>query len=638
MGFSAEGYRLLELLVNAPSVSQGSVGQGASNGHFSSKLATQRYTHPMKLSFRLVALALTLAYTSSFGAQAAGTLHARVRATYSAPQPASPVGGAQIVDAGWIKDAVTKHERVQLRHAEIRGRLELQDLTVENQFDLGDCIIRDYADFSHTTFQRDVFFSDATFLGGVSFQAATFEHKATFQRTHFADGAIIFEEAHFLDVFTAEGAQFGSSTASTASPAVFAHARFDATSDFGMSVFNGGADFIRAQFAGQGYFAGAQFLATADFGRAHFFDWTTFGSGEPPNFNSTFSSKAFFIETQFDSITWFNGVSFKDDAEFLGARFGSEAYFLGVTFGGLASFDRAQILGSALFSPQEGALTSDFAKPAHFLRSARFPGARLNSEARFVGVIFDDKAEFVGTHFEGDAHFERSLFRGPVSFRSTAFRAVYFTATASDSGSQFAKDVDLLGCTYDWIQVYWPSLLRYPNGRSRIQPFDRQPYIELADFLRRSGSESDADAVYLERQRVESRNLKGWRKLEDILYSWVANYGIDLWNEAVIALIFVVIGMLVFSRRGAVVKTDGTSHPATAISLRSAFFFAVHQFLPLSLPAKPPWSPSRTALKFGRVRIPTTAATYANFLQIIGWILIPLAAAALAGVLRRAAQ
>src|SRR5271166_6860506 len=106
-------------------------------------------------------------------------LHADVLAPSPATQDTSAVDGARIVDASWIKDAITKHERIQLRHVVIRGRLELQDLTIEDQFDLGDCVVKDYADFSHTTFKRDAFFSDATFLGGVSFQNAAFEHKAT---------------------------------------------------------------------------------------------------------------------------------------------------------------------------------------------------------------------------------------------------------------------------------------------------------------------------------------------------------------------------------------------------------------------------------------------------------------------------
>jgi len=69
---------------------------------------------------------------------------------------------------------------------------------------------------------------------------------------------------------------------------------------------------------------------------------------------------------------------------------------------------------------------------------------------------------------------------------------------------QFGDDVDLLGCTYDRIEINWPSLLRYPNGQSRIHPYNRQPYVELEEVLRKAGFEEGADEVYAERRRVEN--------------------------------------------------------------------------------------------------------------------------------------
>ena len=200
---------------------------------------------------------------------------------------------------------------------------------------------------------------------------------------------------------------------------------------------------------------------------------------------------------------------------------------------------------------------------------------------------------------------------------------------------QFAKDIDLLECTYDRIQVDWQSLLRYPNGQSRVQPFDHQPYIQLAEVLRRAGSEKDADAIYAERLRVQSTKLSGWRKLQDWVYRVFANYGIDLWHEFWAALIVLLFGAFVFSRPAAVVSSESSGKIEGTISWRNAFFLAVHQFFPLSLPVKPEWDPSRRALLKWRRFTLLTAATYANFLHIFGWILVPLGVAAVAGVLRR---
>ena len=257
--------------------------------------------------------------------------------------------------------------------------------------------------------------------------------------------------------------------------------------------------------------------------------------------------------------------------------------------------------------------------------------SRCSTGSRLMAV----RSFFVGAHFNGDAHFETSVFWSPVSFRSGIFHAVSFSQTAKGETPQFGSDVDLLGCTYDRIEVYWPSLLRYPNGQSRIHPYNRQPYIELEDVLRKAGHEKDADRVYAEGRRVE--NDRGWRKVWDRLYCIGANYGIDLWHELGFAIVlFLSIGGWVFSRPGAV--AIGESRSPRTIAWYKAIPLAVHQFLPLSLPAKPEWAPSNRVLCRLRGCTILTAATYANFLHILGWILVPLAVAALAGLLRHAGQ
>jgi len=517
---------------------------------------------------------LFLIHNQGLGADTPDALHQRILAGDQIYLSASAPEDARTINANWIKEAVMNHVRIQIRNAVIHGRLDLQDSSFEQEFDLAGCVVKNYADFSHTTFKRDFFASDAVFVSGVSFQSVTFEHRASFQRTRFEGDPIIFNDAHFLAEFSAEEAKFGSKGGGTT---VFTHARFDALADFAMSVFSVNAHFITTHFLGQGYFPGARFEGSADFSRAHFFDVTTFGAGAPASFNATFEGQAIFIETQFDSFAWFNGVSFPGEVDFINARFSSRVEFRGTTF---------------------------------------------------------DNAEFIATHFDSDAHFENAVFLGPSSFRGAIFHAVYFSTTESEGKLQFRNDIDLLGCTYDRIQINWRSLLQYPNGQSRIHPYDRQPYIELEEVLRKAGFEADADEVYAERRRVE--NGKGRRKLGDRLYWLIANYGIDLWHEIIVSLGFLLIGMWVFSRPRAVVT--GESESETTISWRHALFLAVRQFLPFSLPVRPRWNPSRHVLcRWQRCPL-LTAATYANLLQIVGWVLIPLAAAWLAGVLRHTAQ
>ena len=576
-------------------------------------------------------LLLFLLHNQKLKADTPDALHQRILAGGQIYLSPSAPEDTRTINADWIKEAVLNHARVQIRNAVIRGRLDLQDFSVEQDFDLAGCTVQDYADFSHTTFKRDVFASDVVFASGVSFQSVTFEHKSTFQRTRFEGAPIIFSDAHFIGVFSAAEARFVPKGGGTA---IFTHARFDSTADFAFSFFGSDAHFITTQFGGQGYFPGARFGGSADFSRAHFFDITTFGAGTPSNFNASFVGQAFFVETQFDSITLFTGVTFDSDVNFFSARFGPLAQFSGTTFKGSAVFDRVEIVGAAKFSSQQPDATSDLSQSAHFEKTVSFSAVHFGSVARFSGVRFDDKTEFIGAHFDNDAHFENSLFQAPTSFRSAIFRAVYFSTTEAGKTRQFGSRVDLLGCTYDRIQVNWRTLFKYPDGQSRIDPYDRQPYVELEEVLRRSGFAEDADAVYAERRRVENLKMKGLRKFFDCLYGLIANYGIDLWNELELAAVFIVFGTLIFACPGAVVKNG----KEMSIPRWTAFFFAFHQFLPFSLPVKPEWTPSKRGLLKWRHKPLVTAASYANFLQIVGWILIPLAAAAMSGVLRHTAQ
>jgi uncharacterized protein YjbI with pentapeptide repeats len=393
-------------------------------------------------------------------------------------------------------------------------------------------------------------------------------------------------------------------------------AAFTAGVSFQSAVFQQRAMFQRTRFEG----------GPINFADAHFF--AEF-SAEEASFG-TKSATAVFVHARFDATADFAKSVFNIDVMFNSTQFLGTGFFPGARFRGpYADFSRAHFFDLAIFG---GGPPADF--NATFEGQAIFTGTQFDSSAVFNGVSFDGRSGFVGARFDGDADFETSVFRGPVSFRSAIFHAVYFSKTATGEMPQFGDDVDLLGCTYDRIEINWPSLLRYPNGQSRIHPYNRQPYVELEEVLRKAGFEEGADEVYAERRRVE--NGKGFRKLWDRLYWLTANYGIDLWHEFIGSLGFLLMGMWVLSRPSAVV--NGESGSETTISWWSALCLAVRQFLPFSLPVKPRWTPSRHVLCRWQRWPLLTAATYANLLQIVGWILIPLAAAWFAGVLRHAAQ
>lgn len=496
--------------------------------------------------------------------------------------------------------------------------------------------------FAFTIFDADVHFISAQFAGEGFFPGARFGRQVSFQRARFFDittfgsglshnkynatfvGKAFFTEAQFDSTVGFQGVVFDSDVD-------FSNARFLSLAAFGETIFKLRSTFSRVQFGSYAQFTRAEFLNDAAFDSAQFNNVADFSGGNKMDSGAIFGARAIFQITRFRGFADFQGVEFRRSAEFVDAAFENDAYFVGTIFEGDAAFDRVQIMGAALYSPKDGVVTSKFAQSARFLNKGSFSGAQFGSGVRFTKVRFDGPTDFGGTRFGGDAHFEGSEFIGPTSFRSAAFRVLYLSGPETGKQQQFKSDIDLLGCTYDRIQVDWRSLLRYPTGQSRVQPYDRQPYIELEAVLRKSGSDEDADAVYAERRRAESQKSKGSSKIKNYLYWLTANYGIDLSHEFIIASLFLGIGAFLFAQAGAVLL--GESGSEDKISWYQALAVAVRQFLPFGLPVKSIWTPSRRIIFMF-----VSPAVYANFLQLLGWLLIPLAVAWFAGFLRHGAQ
>ncbi len=77
-----------------------------------------------------------------------------------------------------------------------------------------------------------------------------------------------------------------------------------------------------------------------------------------------------------------------------------------------------------------------------------------------------------------------------------------------------------------------------------------------------------------------------------------------------------------------------------AISLWDAFGLSFHQFLPVDLPIEPQWilSTDLIEVKVWADKVLSVwirPSSYANFLRLAGWVLVPLGIAALTGLLRR---
>lgn len=530
--------------------------------------------------------------------------------------------------------------------------------------------------FNQATFSSDADFLGTQFGGDAEFGGARFEKEVRFWHTHFLAVAVFNKDPGNKHLAVRFHGVAGFFDTQFDSDVIFTGVTFDRDARFDNSHIQGCAYYRGAKFRGSAVFVGAVVGDVGDFSGVHF--------GGPALFNHAIFKRGALFRS--DAKTGVPPVVFEKATDFTAVRFGGNVEFDDAKFNSELKLEHAEIEGRALFRGAEftssvrptfrGAVFDQEAwfDQAKFNHGANFSGSQFRSEARFLGATFDDDTSFSEAHFAGfaqfsseanpgdnnatrgtsfdlvtfdharfdnDADFSMTRFKGRTSFRGTSFRAVYFSPTGRiEESSQFGGDLDFRDATYDRIQVKWTNLLCYPNGASRIRPYDRETFVELESVLRRVGAEKQANEVYLERRRVERASLSGGARILDWLYKVVGNYGNDLWNELKLAVLLLVCGACIFSRSGAVQSRKTGFSEETKISVWEGLWLGVHQFLPIALPAKPTWEPSRHKIfsipwpyRSGIV-LPFSSASYANLLRVSGFILVPLALVALTGVLR----
>lgn len=517
-----------------------------------------------------------------------------------------------------------------------------------------------YAIFRGATFQVDANFDDAVFGSDADFGGATFCADASFNETK-VKGTAHFESAVF-------GGEAGFTGVLIDSDGIFRDAQFQAKrarAVFEVASVGGDAVFTRAKFAGEASFLCAHIVGQAEFQGAVFEGYANFNS-------AVIDRDAFFRpeDADEDDPKPAPHVTFEGEADFVGVSIGGDADFSGAVFKDPALFREAKICGRALFRDAQFLASSRLTGASPEEDCVDFTGTKFEGAAEFGGTFFDKKAQFNGSTFSGVANFGRkeaadrsgtgarlrvvtfdhatfqanarledTLLRGPASFRECSFRVVEFSPTGKvGEDDQFQDRVDLRGCTYDRIEVGCRSLLDHLPGASDSRDYDRQPYIQLERVLRSVGRDEEANGVYLERRRVERQRKKGFPKVWDVFWWGLANYGVRPYRLLVFAALLLIAGTLVFHRPGAVEPKApaqagvGVQHSANeeapkcpaVLSLGESSRFSLRWFLPVELPL----------LEDCEVA-PGRFSDFAALLKVLGWIIVPVGLASLAGLLRR---
>jgi uncharacterized protein YjbI with pentapeptide repeats len=481
------------------------------------------------------------------------------------------------------------------------------------------------ANFGMVQFKQEVSFQSATVEGEASFVGAEFQEAVSFQRAEFKAG-LYFSQAQ-------------SSPATFGGAARFHGIKVGGQADFSGARFEHGAVFDRAEIGG-GFFFRPEGDQRVEFGGEARFHGMKVGG------QTVFSGARFEQRAAFDGAEFGGGFFFRPERAHR-VEFGGEARFHGVKVGGQADFREAQFEQRAFF---DGAVFGggSFFREAEFSAPASFVNARFQLAAEFQGAHFQGPADFDYARFEQEVHFARAKFHDGLKLRDARMTTLSFQQGGKTAHFDKKSKVDLLGCTYDRLEIDgWRKLME------RQSEFNPRPWSHLEKTLRAAGQDRQADDVYLERCRLERTRLFFRRQFShwcgDWVYKLVFNYGVRPWRLVLVPpLLLLLLGTFTFSRPGAVRARSVTqsneqtftgtriNEPAQlietpALSSEDAFRLSIRLFLPIGVPLATRWEASDNQFALFRF------SDFAAALQLAAWVLGALYAAAFKGWLRSSA-
>jgi|SRR5215471_9570260 len=521
---------------------------------------------------------------------------------------------------------------IRVDNTVIRGRLDLSYRVIERQFSITNCDFQEEPDLSYSTFKRHVVLEGSTFRKGAKFESMTVDYNAHFDRARFLAGEANFRYLQVHGTLTARAAQFANGV-----NVIAAGAHFDKDVDLSNADFGGPAIFYGAEAHSDLSFDAATFrqqivLTTAKIGGSlflrdsHFFGPALF-AGIQVTYNvraerAVFKDYVNLTDSQISSFLDLSRARFESTdkpVHFVRANVARGGYFDGVEFAGRVKFD----------------------------------GAHFNADASFDQAVFNHVVSFDRARFDQTVHFEHCSFKDNVSFHQTSFGSLLLSQNGQVQGKdQFGGTVDLRGCTYDRVQVRWQSLFRMYDGSPRLTTLDQQPYSQLLKSYQAAGDNDTANEVLLEWHRLKRQEIfrsSKFRWLADCLSWLTSNYGVAPGRLLEISALLLLLGMLIFSRPGAVLRSATNGQPNVertdnAMPIRLPHWEAVavslHQFLPIEVPFGSEWIPTSDLVTLrlthryrGVIILRMRPSTYATVLKISGYILVPLEIVVLNGLL-----
>jgi hypothetical protein len=603
------------------------------------------------------------------------------------------LNGLKCEDAGVFYKARFESEHgADFGYATFGGNLECDEITFNGPAFFNAVTANAYAFFKDATFEseketdfsgsvigRDLNCDRATFKGRANFNALQCNGTGLFQGARFEGAAEThFDHAYFGHVFDCSSCEHQETIVE--GPATFRYLKCSLIHAVG-TVFKGEVSFNTLQCTGTGFFDNARFEGeeSVNFGHASF------------GMNLVCRKVKFQGPAEFDSLScgssgMFHDCTFEKKADFDHAHFGTNLSCDGVTFYGPATFRQIECKDSGLFRNAQFEEEANFGgavfggnlvckgKQTVFKGLANFNRVRCEGSGRFDQVRFlstDKKTDLVHARFGVTLNLEGVHFAGPVDLwmayvgQALRLTAARFERTAALSGARIGQieirdntlpftrgNLKMRGCTFASF-IGDESVATQVVEAQDDTAFSRDPYLQLEKYYSNIGDDIQATQIYRKGRRAHLKNARAantsthWSK-KTIVKDWFllisTCYGTKTWRLLVPLVLLFVLGTWLFWPDDALkpatsVSAQSPAKTATSVTstnkknvadnLEPKAVYRLGYSLDLLLPVvnlhfEDQWEPRSPWLR-----------AYAAFQIVMGWILIPLLLASLAGFIRR---
>lgn len=481
------------------------------------------------------------------------------------------------------------HRRgVSIKNAVIPDYVSLRSAEVSQAVELQACRFPAGVDFGYALFKKSLSLDGSIIAGMAMFNGMKVESDASFNQTEF-QGGVFFEGANILGRVSAREARLTGKLGGQ-----FTNLQVGSDADFSQALFQADTFFSRMRVKGN--FS----IFNSVFEKQVFFDGTEVG-GDFNGINAQFShpqAPVYLVNLKVGQMGLFTNLKSQGGISLAMAQF--RDLFLGST-------DQAQTIGYK-------GLTLDYAVVERVLDLRNLQVDNLSAKK----LTAKDLAFLDNVRVKDEAHLESSTF--------------FILMLTKMAWPQTGDKVWLDEMTYQAIHARdnvaeekpqdWRKLLHL----LQISRFNTQNYSQLESYFQRRGEKDRADEVYVQGKRRETLE-KWWRPSSMatfIFWDLLAGYGRKPSRTLWISLSIVFLGMLFFDPKNFDPSFLGgwgwllNGDPTKTGVIR--FFLSLDEFLPgVDLGLAKLWQISQ--ISFGTL-------LYYHFHKIAGWILIPIALAA----------